>query len=303
VSEDTGCMKTKTTCFAEGLQHDLLDRQPFKFGHKLLGHPALTLANLEQVLPALPSEHVYYSSGLLKESDDLDRAHIDHRNGLSLEETIESIRTSDSYIMVRTPEQHSSFAPLFDELRSDVEVLMRARGVGDRTVDPMLYLFIASPNSVTPFHVDRYSTFLMQFQGSKEVCVFPQWDERVASAADCEAFMAYAGGRPPWRPEADALGTRFHFQPGDTLHMPFMAGHYVRNGSDDVSISMSIIFNTAETVVQSRALLFNHSLRPSLRRLGLSPEPVGSSFLRDSVKANLWRAGRKAARVLGLEAR
>ena len=288
---------TKMKCFTGDLPFDRLDRTAFSFSHRLLGHPALTLDNLERVLPALPREQVFYSSGLLKESDDLDRAHVDHQNGLSLKQTIETIRTSDSYIMVRSPETDASFDPLFRDLKGDVESLMRSRGVGSRAIDSMLYLFIASPNSVTPFHIDRYSTFLMQFSGSKEVCVFPQWDERVVTASDCEAYMAGTGRRPVWRAEAEPLASRFKFKPGDALHIPFMAGHLVRNGADEVSISMSIIFNTAETMAQIKALMLNQRLRSRLGRFGLAPSPVGHDPARDHFKARLWNAGTRVARV------
>ena len=189
---------------------------------------------------SLPRAQVFYSSGRLQKSDDFDRAHVEHRNGLTIEETIETIRTSDSYIMVRSPETDASFAELHRELVSDVAALMRARGVGLQPLDAKLYLFIASPDSVTPFHIDRYSTFLMQFQGEKEVTVFPPWNESVVTARECEAFMARSGERPPFRPEAERLATRFHFRPGEALHIPFVAGHHVRNGPRDVSVSMSI---------------------------------------------------------------
>lgn len=289
--------------FSGNLPKNLLDREPFSFRHNLLGHHALSLENLERVLPKLPSDQVFYSSGLLKASDDLDRAYIDHHNGLSLRETIETIRTSNSYIMVRSPETDPSFDPLFRELKADIEELMRARGVGMQATDSMLYLFIASPNSVTPFHVDRYSTFLMQFNGSKEVCVFPQWDDRVVSPDDCEAYMSRAGKRPVWRPAAEPLSSRFKFTPGDALHIPFMAGHLVQNGADDVSISMSIIFNTDETVAQIKALMLNQRLRSPMRRFGLVPHPVGLSPKRDMFKAGVWASAARVARIAGFNSK
>jgi len=283
-------------CFSGTLPFERLDREAFTFKHGLLGHPALSLDNLERVLPSLPPQQVFYSKGLLKESDDFDRAHVEHSNGLSLKQTIETIRTSNSYIMVRSPESDESFGPLFRDLKADVEELMRGRGdVGSEAVDALLYLFIASPNSVTPFHVDRYSTFLMQFSGSKEVCVFPQWDERVVSAADCEAFMSHTGRRPEWRPSAEPLATSFHFKPGDALHIPFMAGHLVRNGAEEVSVSMSIIFNTAETVMQMKALMLNQRIRSPLQRMGLAPTAVGSHTGRDRLKANFWNSAASVA--------
>jgi len=286
-------------CFTGELPREHLDRKAFTFTHGLLGHPALSLDNLERVLPALPRDQVFYSSGLLRESDNFDRAQEEHPNGLSLKQTIESIRTSDSYIMVRMPETDSSFQPLFRDLKGDVEDLMRSRGVGTEAVDSMLYLFIASPRSITPFHIDRYSTFLLQFSGSKEVSVFPQWDERVVSADDCEAYMAGTGRRPIWRPEAEPLASRFQFNPGDALHIPFMAGHLVRNGGDEVSISMSIIFNTAETMGQIKALMLNRHLRRPMGLLGMAPSVVGPNPRRDLIKASVWNSAASVAHTVG----
>ena len=274
-------------CFEDGVDKEALDRRAFTFRHRLMGHPALSIENLSRVIPALPPGQVFYSSGLLQKSDDFDRAHVEHRNGLSIEETIETIRTSNSYIMVRSPERDASFAELHRELVSDVTALMRARGLSGEPIDAKLYLFIASPNSLTPFHIERYSTFLMQFQGQKEVFVFPPWNEQVVTARECEAFVARSGERPTFKPQAEPLATRFHFSPGEALHIPFVAGHYVRNGADDVSISMSIIFNTPETRMQIRALLFNYRARPWLGRLGLAPSAVGKGGWKEALKASM----------------
>lgn len=281
-------------CFDDQLQADRLDRSPFKFGHKLLGHPALTLENLARVLPALPKDQVMYSKGLLKNGDDFETTFRRRPKDRTIEETIEAIRTTDAYVMVRSPEVDASFAPLHRELISDVEALMRERGVGHHAIDAQLYLFIASPNSVTPFHIDRYSTFLMQFRGSKRVCVFEPWDDRVVSAPNREAYVTRENTRLPWTPEVDALTTPFEFSPGEALHIPFVAGHHVRNGADDVSISMSIIFNTDESMRWRRALAFNHTARKYLGRVGMTPAPVGATAWRDAAKSGVWRSYLKA---------
>jgi|APLak6261678615_1056124.scaffolds.fasta_scaffold00798_3 hypothetical protein len=283
------------TCFEETPDFGSLDREAFTFTHKLMGHPALSLENLGRAIPALPPAQVFYSSGKLDKSDDFDRAHLDRRNGLTIEETIERIRTSDSYVMVRQPETDASFKELYRQLIDDVSTLMKRRGVGAAPSDPMLYLFIASPNSLTPFHIDRYSTFLMQFRGRKTVSVFPMWDERVVTAEESEGFMAQSGVRPKYRPESESLGTAFDFSPGQAVHIPFMAGHHVKNGPDDVSVSLSIIFNTRETVAMSKAMVLNHKLRGA----GLKPKPVGHSEWRDLGKSLVYRSLSKVRRTLG----
>ncbi|MFT3711636.1 MAG: hypothetical protein QM817_28700 [Archangium sp.] len=282
------------TCFDETAAFEELDKSAFTFTHQLMDHPALALSNLGRAIPALPKEQVYYSSGKLEKTDDFDRAHLDKKNGLTIEATIERIRVSDSYIMVRSPEDDVSFKDLYKALISDVTELMHRRGVGDMPLDPMLYLFIASPNSVTPFHIDRYSTFLMQFRGRKTVTVFPMFDQRVVPAGEMEAFMSH-DGRPTYRPESEALATPFDFSPGQAVHIPFMAGHHVKNGSDDVSVSMSIIFNTSQTRAMSKAMMLNHALR----KRGLAPEPVGQSAWKDLGKSLVFRSMSRARRLIG----
>lgn len=277
------------TCFEDRDLAEKLDRESFKFEHKLLGHPALSLENLANVLPALPKDRVLFSTKSMKIGDNFEQSFSDRAKQDSIEKIIGEIRTSDSYIMISQPEIDPSFRDLYRELVNDVETLMRQRGVGKQAIDPQLYLFIASPNSVTPFHIDRYSTFLMQFRGSKEVCVFPAWDERVVTSADREAYITYQNTQLPWSEQIDTLATKFRFHPGEAIHIPFVAGHHVRNGSDDVSISMSIIFNTAQTMMWRKALTFNHTSRSILKRFGITPTPVGIDRWRDTTKSYLNR--------------
>ncbi|HYP83752.1 cupin-like domain-containing protein [Variovorax sp.] len=277
-------------CFEDSQDFKLLDSAAFKFTHKLLEHPALSLGNLARVLPALPASRVMYSVKQLGVSDDFENTFKQNPRAVSIEAAIENIRTSDSYIMVAGPEADPSFASLYRELVSDVDALMRRVGLGNEAIDTQLYLFIASPNSVTPFHIDRYSTFLMQFRGSKEVSVFPQWDESVVTNAQREAYVSYANSRLAWSLDKDAFGRRFTFTPGEAIHIPFVAGHHVRNGPDDVSISMSIIFNNRQSMIWRRALNFNHASRRLLGRVGLSPSPIGARKWPDKAKAAAWSA-------------
>ncbi len=276
------------SCFGDGASAAKLDVEPFKFHHTLMGHPALELGNLARVIPALPKGQVMYSARQLQNGDDFESTFRTRPESQTIEETIENIRVSDAYIMVNSPQVDASFAPVYQQLIADVESLMHTRGLGREAITPKLFLFIASPNSVTPFHLDRYSTFLMQFRGSKHVTVSQPWDDRVVSARDCENYVSYVNTHLPWTPEKDAFATTYTFTPGDALHIPFVSGHHVRNGADDVSISMSIIFNTAQTMAWRSALNFNQRARKVLRHVGLGPAPVGHRPLSDSVKARLW---------------
>lgn len=285
-------------CFDDDLDPSLMDRQGFLFHHKLLGHPALSLENLARVIPGLPADQVFHSSGQLRNTDNFDTAHVDHKPALGLQQAMDQLLTTDAYIMVRQPETDPSFKTLMEQLHDDVTRLFESIGIGGGIEDGMLYLFIASPNSVTPFHIDRYSTFLMQFRGSKEVTVYPPWDQRVVDDEDAEAFFARTGRRPVWRPESENLGHRFSFSPGQALHIPFAAGHHVRNGSEDVSISLSIIFNTSRTRQLMRALAFNQRIRPQLSRIGMQPRRVAPGEPWLGVKSSVWRTAGQLSRLV-----
>ena len=277
-------------CFEENEVLNQLDQAAFKFNHQLLGHPTLSLESLAKILPELDPERVEYSKGLLNINDDFEKTFKEKPADRSLEETIETIRTSNSYIMINRPETHPAFAPIKRQLIEDIEIIMRRLGVGNEALDPRLFLFIASPNSVTPFHIDRYSNFLMQFRGSKKVSVFPQWDKRAVTPEHHEAYMAYANTKLPFNAEIDALGTTFNFKPGEAIHIPFLAGHHVCNGSEDVSISMAIFFNTEQNNAWRKALRFNGISRGVLNKVGMTPTPVGKHPLRDKAKAWGWDA-------------
>ena len=277
-------------CFEDALEHAQIDRKAFKLTHKLIDHPALALENLSVVIPRLPKSQVMFSTSKLANGDDFEATFRKRPKDAGIEQTLEQLRTSNSYIMVARPEADDSFADLKNMLVSDVRSLMRKAGLGSEPLDPHLYLFIASPRSVTPFHIDRYSTLLLQFRGSKTVRVFGQWDRRAVTCADREAYVAYARTKLPWNHEIDAIGQDYSFTPGEALHIPFVAGHHVANGPDDVSISMSIIFNTQESQRWRQALAFNYALRKKLGSLPIGLETVGRSRLIDGTKAMLWRA-------------
>ncbi|RYZ75020.1 MAG: transcriptional regulator [Lysobacteraceae bacterium] len=276
-------------CFEEGFDISRLDREPFKFNHQLLSHPALAMDSLSRSLPQLPADRIMYSKGLSDLGINFDRAHIEHGNGKTLEQTIETIRTSSSYIAVRDPEDHPSFRELYQDLVDDVGRLMRGNGRARRAITPRMWMFIASPGAQTPFHFDRYSNFLMQIRGSKQVAVFPNFESSIVPPHECESYMDRAEAKPLWKPEFDRHATKFDFSPGEAIHIPYIAGHYVKNGMEDVSISLSFFFQTEQTRRWTNAMRFNHRVRPHLARVGMVPTPVGHRSSRDAAKALMLR--------------
>lgn len=266
----------------------LLDRSPFAFKQHLVKHPALKLDHLAHVIPEIKQELVYFSDRKMGKGEDFERAITDGREHGRIEEVIQNLQHADGYIMIREPESHPAFRELHDELVEDITQTIRARGHGQAPIDPRSYIFISSPGSVTPFHFDRASNFLFQIQGSKEVTVFPSWDPRVITQTEYERHGERISGALQWKPDSEALGVPFHCQPGDALHIPFVAGHHVKNGPE-VSVTLSIFFNDTHTQAQLDALRFNHRVRKRLQPMRLGPLPVGRFRWLDRMKSMAYR--------------
>ncbi len=277
-----------------------LDRAPFRFSHGLLDHPSMSLQTLAKVLPELPSDSVMYSRKLDDRSINMDTAHLEYKNGLSIEETIENIRTSNSYIAVRKPELHPEFKDLARVIGRDIGEVMRKQGTGTEPRELEMWLFIASPGAVTPFHFDRFSNFLLQFRGSKKIAIFKPWNEEVFDAPAYEAHMAREERRMEWHDDKDRFAQKFDVAPGQGVHIPFLGGHYVENGPGDASITLSVFFHNSETTRWAKALMTNHILRKRLGPLGFVPHSVNSPASMDSVKANAYPLVRLAHRGLRL---
>jgi hypothetical protein len=286
-------------CFAGSVPGELLDLQPFSFAHTLVGHAAASFDYLAGLLPNFSPSQVFFAPGPLSEGDDFEQACVQRRQNFALPDMVDALRRGPATVVVRGADAHAALAPLLIDLCADAAQLMGVRRVGRRVEDASLSLWMAGPGAVLPFHLDRRSTLAMQLCGTCEVGVFPQWDSRVVSARVREGFVAQSGVRPEWRAEALPLATRFSINAGDALHVPFVAGRYVRNGPQEVSVALCFQFNTRETLRQTQAMRLNQYLRAALRPVGLAPRPVGDEPLRDRLKARVWCAGVAVSRSLG----
>jgi Cupin-like domain len=285
--------------FENATSFEQQDRTPFQFRHKLADDPALSLEHLTNIIPELPPELLFCSDRRMVLGENFDAAISAGRKKYSktIDKFIATLPTSDAYLMVKAPETHPALRPLFENLTADVEHTINARGLGERALNCTSYLFMSSPHSVTPFHFDRYSNFLLQIRGTKEVTVFKPWDSEVVTQEEQEAHIAYEGDAIRWRPAHASRGQAFHCTPGDALHMPFISPHHVKNGSE-LSITLSIFFNDTRTRQQVAASQFNHHMRRSLGALSWKPTPVGQHHTLDSIKGFAYRGLAKAGSVL-----
>jgi hypothetical protein len=267
---------------------ECFDRRPFVIGHRLADHPLFSLPRLVKLARALPAENVEYNAGNIPVS--MNPA-LTPRNGLTAEETIIRIAECKSWLVLKYVEHDPEYRKLLERCLAEVRPHSEALRPG--MCDGQAFVFITSPGSVTPYHMDPEHNFLLQVRGSKHVHLFDPRDRSILPAEELERF--YGGGHRNmvFRRELDARALRYELTPGRGLHFPVTAPHYVRNGAE-VSVSFSITFRTPDLERRARAHLFN----ARLRRLGISPASVGRRPRLDSMKSLAWRVSSRIVRAL-----
>ncbi|WP_225931148.1 lysine-specific demethylase [Leptolyngbya sp. 7M] len=156
-------------------------------------------------------------------------------------------------------------------------------GAGKTTITQAVfggYIFIASPNSVTPYHIDSEVNFLFQIHGDKDVSLFDAGDRSILTAEEIEQLYMGNVGAATYREENQAKAKVYHLTGGKGVHQPTLAPHWVRTGNN-FSIALSVLMYLEESITQANIYQFNHYLR----KLGFKPTEPGNSMLLDKIKS------------------
>jgi hypothetical protein len=263
-------------------------RVPFLVRHHLAGHPLFSLSRLVELSRRLPASRVEYNAGDVPLS--LDPAKTP-RTGLSAEETIRRISECKSWLVLKNVEQDPEYGGLLDCCLAEVGALSRLASPG--MMDRESFIFVSSPGSITPYHMDPEENFLLQIRGTKTMRVFDPSDPSVLSEGEVERFYNGAHRNLVFRDEIGAKARAFELAPGLGVHVPVTAPHWVQNGAE-VSVSYSITFQTKASLRRAQA----HRMNARLRQWGLRPAPVGQSPLLDGLKQMAFKAKSRAERLL-----
>lgn len=250
------------------------NQKPFVIGHHLTNHSAFDLDALVELSRQLPAESVEYNSGDLPVSQDPTETPM---NGLSPEETIRRIRECRSWLVLKNVEQSSVYKALLDECLDEIESVTARIAPGMTRREG--FIFVSSPGSVTPYHIDPENNFLLQIRGQKQVHMYNPMDRQVLSEETIEEFFAGPHRNLEFNESNHGRGHWFNLKPGQGLHFPVVAPHWVENGSE-VSVSFSITFQTDDSLRRQTLHRFNRRLR----KVGITPSPVGFRPTRDATK-------------------
>jgi hypothetical protein len=258
------------------LGRDASSEAPWKAANRLVNHPLFEPERLKRLLRTLPRESVeirgvkteddgsYERGPILLEADPVD--------------TFERLHERSAWMLLHHTWRHDGdFGSLLREYAEDVSETLGGAGPG--LSDLGCWLFLSSGRCVVHFHADPDQSLLNQIQGSKTVFVYPR---RVLPETAVENLL-YTGdqGAVVHRPEYEtSMFAPTPLGPGESVFLPFAAPHRVIN-DDGVSISFNVGFQTRD----SRRRRDVHLVNLELRRLGLSPSPLGRRPLGDALKA------------------
>jgi hypothetical protein len=265
----------------ESLKRDF-PLKPFAIRHKLSGHPLLTLPRIAQLAQELPRDLIEYNSGKAAISQDPNKV---QTVDLDPVEIVKRIETAGAWMVLKRIEN----APEYKQLLEDTLLsVARARGfnsLADADFEQIEgFLFVSSPNSTTPFHLDSEDNFFVQIHGEKYFTLFDNADRSIADDAEIERSMTKHRNLT-YDEKFASRGIEFHMFDGDGCYVPYQWPHWVRTAGT-YSISMAITWKT-RPVRRNNDLHFFNSM---LRGIGLPQPAPGKSPAFDMMKLAFYRS-------------
>lgn len=250
-----------------------LNKSPFAFRHRLAGHPLFTVERLAEL-----SERVFDRPDFRRYVSMRDMSIPKDELKRQLRRDILSIGTNGQWLSLHyIDEMHQDYADLYESLLVDIEHLT-GTPVRRQMEWGSMSVFMNAPGLKVPYHFDHETNFLLQIQGEKEVRLYPPGLATV-TLEEIEDFYRYNPMAGRYRDDLATAGESFILKPGVAVHHPPLAPHLIRNGNE-VSVSVALYYVTAEMEDRARV----HQANYCLRKLGLHPQPVGSSSFWDGVK-------------------
>src|SRR5215471_19621940 len=208
-------------------------------------------------------------------------------------EVIRDLQNANAWLTLLNVEDDPSMAELMNTYLDQLESGMVAkRGKRVKMRKRVAFVFVSSPNSVTPVHFDIEHSLLMQVSGSKTVSV-GRFESDAARRHEIDRYWdSGAHGRiETLQPEE----TAYTMTPGRAVYIPPNTPHWVHNGPD-ISLSVTLTYFTSATVRENRVENFN----AKLRRRHLKPREPGRSATVDTAKVcalGLWTIGHRLRSV------
>jgi hypothetical protein len=250
-------------------------------GHDLASHPLFQFDALVALAKRLPHKQVRFHSTSAAADSDFERVEQQHPHHLGLDEAMANMETSGSWIALHNAQTDPIYKKILDEVLDEVNGRIDAKDPG--MFNRAMWIFISSPNSVTPFHIDHEQNFLMQLRGKKHALLWHPLD--VLDDHALEVFHSqWHRKEVKYSPSYDDVAQKYVLEPGQGVYMPCTAPHLVKN-ADNVSLTVSMTYCTNAT----RRTETTYRGKNALRKLGLTPAPLGASPVADAMTYRLYK--------------
>ena len=275
---------------------DAFPRQSVGFSHDLHHDDRLTLASVADLADRLPRRSVIADTAaqpLLVPQGGPPRGAL-KRPG----DVIRDLHNANAWLTLLNVEDDPGMAELMNTPHDQLESGMGAkRGKRVKMRKRVAFVFVSSPNSVTPVHFDIEHSLLMQVSGSKTVSI-GRFESDAARRHEFDRYWDGSHGRIETLPPEVAAYT---LTPGLAVYIPPGTPHWVHNGPD-ISLSVTLTYFTAATVRENRIEDFNSHLR----RRHMKPREPGRSATVDTAKVcamGVWAMGRRLRSSVGTKQR
>jgi hypothetical protein len=261
------------------------DRHPFKITHNLVGHPLLQLPRLIELARSLGHPILYFRGDHAINQVDSDsgarRTFIERklaRPELSPVETLAQIESCRAWMQLRDVGTDPEYAQLLGKIIE--EFRLPSERVASGLSAPRADIFVSSPGSTTPFHLDEEHNFLLQIRGSKKLSIADGFNPAVLDRERLRAYFRGSGELAPYSEHLEEHSVHIDLRPGEGVHIPPCHPHWVQNG-DTVSISLGVLW-FSDVTARRRHL---YRVNGWLERVGLHPSQPGDNPTSDSIKA------------------
>jgi len=271
---------------------DAFPRRSLEFLHDLHLDSRLTLASIADLADRLPRRSVIADAAeqpLLVPQGGPPRGALE-RPG----DVIRDLRNANAWLTLLNVEDDPVMAELMNTRLDQLESGMIATQGSKRgkMYKRVAFVFVSSPNSVTPVHFDIEHSLLMQVSGKKTVSI-GRFESDEVRRREIDRYWDGSHGRIENLPPEVASYTA---TPGHAVYIPPGTPHWVHNGPD-ISLSVTLTYFTAATIRENRIEDFNSYLR----QRHLKPREPGRSATVDTVKVGamgVWAIGRRLRSAL-----
>ena len=255
--------------------------------HNLSGNRLLQLDALAEAAQRMKPEKVDLRLANTGNREEADFSRV-FQEDKRADDVIRGIAGGGNWVGLCNIEQLPEYRDLLEEIMTEIAPVTEP--LTGTNLNMVGFIFISPPHAFTPYHFDAEYNILFHISGSKQFATFPASPPYIRPEIQ-EAYHLTGENLLSWHDEFAEGGRVYDLGPGDALHVPYGAPHWVKAGSEPC-FSLSLTWHSKWSHRNCNALKLNHALRKKGLATFSPPAwprsaPVRSTFYRAAHKAGL----------------